>query len=61
MLFRIKVSLITGVSKQLYPLVPSRSDFKTVISLPVHKFISRHIGLGLEMDLCTGRDITELE
>ena len=27
MLFRIKVSLITGVSKQLYPLVLSRSDF----------------------------------
>ena len=48
--FRIKVSLITGVSKQLYPLVPSRSDFKTVISLTVHKSISRHMGLWLEMD-----------
>ncbi len=24
--FRIKVSLLTGVSKRLYPLVPSRSD-----------------------------------
>ncbi len=26
--FRMKVSLITGVSKRLYSLVPSRSDLK---------------------------------
>jgi len=49
-LFRIKVSLITGVSKQLYPLVPSRSDFKTVISLTVHKSIYRRMFLRLEID-----------
>ena len=30
-------------SKQLYPLVPSRSDFKTVISLTVHKSIYRRM------------------
>jgi hypothetical protein len=49
-LFRIKVSLITGVSKQLYPLVLSRSDFKTVISFTMHKSIYRHMFLWLEID-----------
>ena len=48
--FRIKVSLITGVSKQLYPLVLSRSDFKTVISFTMHKSIYRHMFLWLEID-----------
>ncbi len=48
--FRIKVSLITSVSKRLYPLVLSRSDFESVIFLKVHKSIYRHMLLWLEKD-----------
>ena len=38
------------MSKQLYPLVLSRSDFKTVISFTMHKSIYRHMFLWLEID-----------
>ena len=49
--FRMKVSLNTCVSKRLYPLVLSRSDLETVISLTVHKSIYRRMCLRLEIDL----------
>ena len=37
-------------SERLYPLVLSCSDFKTVISLKVHKSIYRRMFLRLEID-----------
>ncbi len=54
MLFRIKVSLITGVAKQLYPLVLSHSDHKTVMFLGTHKTVYRHMFLWLETVLGLG-------
>ena len=48
MLFRIKVSLITGVSKQLYPLVLSRSDFyrRKIMELLQVEHLSKVYGKG---------------
>ena len=49
--------------KRLYPLVLSRSDLESVISLKVHKSIYRRMLCGWKLisNPCTWRDITELE